>query len=331
MANLAQIQEIFWSLVDPWQFMYLAASWFPGTVVRLIRDRKFGVLFSPSQLKDIWFSNFWDWFSPNLRQNAGVRVIPLLEGRTTGGLIVEEPVGPGIGGTVLELGAGNGNWVDIFSDKHLQSSQTDGVAATAEGSSGIEATEATATTTATHRGGGGGGEKKEAKRKSAREPVTRVWGVEPNRDQHAGLRRKIKQAGLEGVYEIVPVGIEDLNNPAKWDGQVEKGSVDCIVSILCLCSIPEPRDNIRELYSYLKKGGRWYVYEHVRRDEGWGMRAYQGFVNLFWPHFLGGCQLCRPTEQWLREAGPWEKVDVGHPLEEQWHHTLPHILGVFTK
>ncbi|KAK8125599.1 methyltransferase [Apiospora kogelbergensis] len=326
MALLAQIQEIFLSLINPWQFMYLAASWFPGTVIRLVRDRKFGVLLSPSQLKDIWFSNFWDWFAPRLRLNAGVRVIPLLEGRTTGGLVVEEPAGPGIGGTILELGAGNGNWVDIFSDKYLEQSRAGG-AATADGSSGVEVVD---TTLATHRGGGAGSEKKENK-KNAREPVTRVYGVEPNRDLHANLRRKAKEAGLEGVYEIVPVGIEDLDNPAKWGGKVEKGSVDCIVSILCLCSIPEPRDNIRELYGYLKKGGRWYVYEHVRRDEGWGMRAYQSFVNLFWPHFLGGCQLCRPTEQWLREAGPWEKIDVGHPLEEEWHHTLPHILGVFTK
>ncbi|KAK8048729.1 S-adenosyl-L-methionine-dependent methyltransferase [Apiospora phragmitis] len=327
MATLAQIQEIFLSFLNPWQFMFFAASWFPGTVVRLVRDGKFGVLLSPSQLKDAWFSNFWDWFAPRLRLNAGPRVIPLLEGRTTGGRIVEEPVGPGIGGTVIEIGAGSGNWVDIFSNKHLVQQQGQIAGAAAEvSSSGAEAVETGGT--ATQRGGGGG---EKGPTKSAREAITRVYGVEPNRDQHTSLRRKVKEAGLEGVYTIVPVGIEDLDNPAKWDGKVEKGSADCIVSILCLCSIPEPRENLRELYGYLKKGGRWYVYEHVKRDEGWGMRAYQAFVNIAWPHFLGGCQLCRPTEQWLREAGPWEKIDVGHPLDEQWHHTLPHILGVFTK
>ncbi|KAK8042200.1 S-adenosyl-L-methionine-dependent methyltransferase [Apiospora rasikravindrae] len=320
MAILAQIQEILLSLVNPWQFMFLAASWFPGTVVRLVRDGNFGVLLSPSRLKEAWFSNFWDWFAPRLRLNAGVRVIPLLEGRTTGGRVVEEPAGPGIGGTIIEIGAGSGNWVDVFSDKPLGQQA-------AVGSSGAEMRETTTDTT-THRGGT---EKTQKKKSSARKPITRVYGVEPNRDQHAALRRNIKAAGLEGVYEIVPVGIEHLDDPTRWDGRVEKGSVDCIVSVLCLCSIPEPRENLRELYGYLKKGGRWYVYEHVRRDEGWGMRAYQAFVNLFWPHFLGGCQLCRPTEQWLREAGPWEKIDVGHPQDEEWHHTLPHILGVFTK
>lgn len=268
MAILAQLQEILLSFINPWQFMFMAASWFPGTIARLVRDGKFGVLLSPSQLKDAWFSNFWDWFAPNLRLKAGVRVIPLLEGRTTGGRVVEEPVGPGIGGTVIEIGAGSGNWVDIFSDKYLQPT----VAAAAEGGGSSSGAEVVGTV-ATQRGGEG--EKKKTKR-SAREPVTRVYGVEPNRDQHASLRRKVKEAGLEGVYEIVPVGIEDLGDVAKWGGRVEKGGVDCIVSVLCLCSIPALRENIRELFGYLKKGGRWYVYEHVRRDEGWGMRAYQG-------------------------------------------------------
>ncbi|KAG4218079.1 hypothetical protein PC116_g33441, partial [Phytophthora cactorum] len=161
--------------------------------------------------------------------------------------------------------------------------------------------------------------------------ITRVYGVEPNRDQHPALRRAIAKAGLEDVYRIVPVGIEDLDDATKWDGRVEKGSVDCIVSILCLCSIPDPEKNIGELYQYLKKGGRWYVYEHVRCEHSWYMRAYQGLLNLFWPHMIGGCQLNRQTEKTLREAGPWEKIDVGQPPIEPWYQVVPHILGVFTK
>lgn len=29
-------------------------------------------------------------------------------------------IGPGIGGVCIEIGAGSGFWVDIFSDKHLK-------------------------------------------------------------------------------------------------------------------------------------------------------------------------------------------------------------------
>ncbi|KAI5927468.1 S-adenosyl-L-methionine-dependent methyltransferase [Camillea tinctor] len=163
--------------------------------------------------------------------------------------------------------------------------------------------------------------------------VQRVYGVEPNPDQHAALRRAVRRAGLEDVYEIVPVGIEDLQGAKgkKWEGGIEKGSVDCIVSILCLCSIPDPEANIKELYSYLKPGGRWYAYEHVRAEYSWYMRLYQRFLNLFWPHLIGGCLLCRPTEKTLREAGPWSRIDVGQPPAEQWFHCVPHIAGVFTK
>ncbi|KAI1085190.1 S-adenosyl-L-methionine-dependent methyltransferase [Whalleya microplaca] len=161
--------------------------------------------------------------------------------------------------------------------------------------------------------------------------VERVFGVEPNAESAAKLRRAVEGAGLADVYTIVPVGVEDLEDGKKWDGRVEKGSVDCIVSVLCLCSIPEPERNIRELYGYLKKGGRWYVYEHVRCEYSWYMRAYQRFVNLFWPHFIGGCLLCRQTGKTLAEAGPWADIDVGQPQAEPWHKCLPHIMGVYTK
>jgi hypothetical protein len=59
------------------------------------------------------------------------------------------------------------------------------------------------------------------------------------------------------------------------DKSIKKESVDCIVSILCLCSILEPEKNIAELYGLLKKGGLWYLYEHVRTRDGLFMRLYQ--------------------------------------------------------
>ncbi|KAH6652975.1 methyltransferase [Truncatella angustata] len=293
MSFLTHLYEVLSGLLDPWIFMGLSGSWIPQTVTTLIKTRQIDVLLSPSKFQDAWFGNFWGWAGPNVKLGAEKRVIPLLEGRTKGGQIVQYPTGPGIEGVCIEIGAGSGFWVDIFSNKHLDKTATG--------------------------------------QESARKKVTRVYGVEPNRDQHVKLRQHIAQAGLEDVYEIVPVGIEDLNDPSKWGSKVEKESVDCIVSILCLCGIPQPQDNLKEIYGYLKKGGRWYVYEHVRADRNWGIRIYQAFVNLFWPNFLGGCQLCRPTEQWLREVGPWAKIDVGQPVDEPWYQVVPHMLGVYTK
>src|SRR6185295_6722012 len=91
--------------------------------------------------------------------------------------------------------------------------------------------------------------------------VTKVYGVEPNEQSHQALQQRVREAGLQDVYEVVPVGIEDMAGGAaeskKWDGRIEPESVDAIVTILCLCSIPEPVKNIGLLYGYLKKGGKW--------------------------------------------------------------------------
>ena len=72
----------------------------------------------------------------------------------------------------------------------------------------------------------------------------------------------------------VPVG--KLSSVTRYEETgVQKGSVDAIVSLLCLCSIPEPDRNIKELHSYLKPGGRWYLYEHVAIKGYRPMQLYQ--------------------------------------------------------
>jgi hypothetical protein len=54
--------------------------------------------------------------------------------------------------------------------------------------------------------------------------------------------------------------------------------------VLCLCSIPDPAENIALLYKCLKPGGRWYVFEHVVAfpEQGRFMALYQGasYISL---------------------------------------------------
>lgn len=113
--------------------------------------------------------------------------------------------------------------------------------------------------------------------------VTRVYGVEPNLESAAVLRRRVAEAGVEGKYEVVPTGVEELLR--REGGRLE---VDCVVSVLCLCSIPDPEANIKVIAGCLARGGRWYVYEHVRVEGcGVGMRLYQReFSGLFLPFFF---------------------------------------------
>ncbi|KAK0727012.1 S-adenosyl-L-methionine-dependent methyltransferase [Lasiosphaeria miniovina] len=293
----------------PWRFMIASTTFLPGTLASAVLAGEWRTLLSWNRLQSAWFGRFWGWAGPLVRMSAEENVVPLLEGRVTGGRIVERSAAHarGVGGTVLEIGPGSGNWVSIFSDRYLSS--TGSSTSTSASLSNPNPDTAAAP--------------------GSRGKVTRVFGVEPNAGVHAELRAKIVAAGLEDVYEIVPVGIQDLAS----SGRVPLESVDCIVTVMCLCSIPDPQLNIKELYGYLKPGGRWFVYEHVKcsHSQSWVVDAYQGFMNLIWPPFIGGCQLRRDTGKWIKEAGPWSNVDLTAPHGQPWFHVLPHVIGILTK
>jgi hypothetical protein len=56
-----------------------------------------------------------------------------------------------------------------------------------------------------------------------------------------------------------------------------------------------------------------------------------GAINLIWPHFFNGCDLCRPTDEWLLQAGKWDKVELKAGVGEGKFDTVPHVLGTLTK
>ncbi|KAG9232894.1 S-adenosyl-L-methionine-dependent methyltransferase [Amylocarpus encephaloides] len=159
-----------------------------------------------------------------------------------------------------------------------------------------------------------------------KENITRIYGVEPNVDHHPRLKEKITEAGLQDKYVIVPLGIQDLGE--KW---VKRGTVDSVVTIQCLCSIPRPREMIEDLYGYIKEGGNWVLYEHVKVKEGRWVGSYQSLINIIWPHFLGGCSLTRDIENWLKVTGSWSKVDLFQPIAEPEYQVIPHLKGVLVK
>jgi len=227
-------------LLEPWIFLGLSLSYLPGTITRLIREGDWSYFTNFDKFSFAWFGNFWTWAGPMVRQGAEARVGPLLQGRVRSGAIVPaaDAVSTGVGGTVIEIGPGSGMWASIFADKYV---------GTEEGMKGQQ-------------------------KNGERTRVNKVYGIEPSPAHHAALAKRAKDAGLEDRYEIVPVGIESITPEL-----IKKESVDAIVTVLCLCSIPEPEKNIRELYTYLKPGGKWFVYEHVitHKPQGPFMRIYQ--------------------------------------------------------
>jgi SAM-dependent methyltransferase len=178
--------------------------------------------------------------------------------------------------------------------------------------------------------------------------ITKVYGVEPNIDLHKYLREKVKASGLTDVYEIVPCGVEDVVELKKHG--IVLGSIDTVLSIQVLCSVPDLDEMLRRLYALMKPGGQFVVYEHVKSKDvvsvmvqsmfapslivpfrcWWSQRADIGVIdlyNIFWPLFIGNCHLNRNTQQSIMQAGDWGKIELTGPTSEDAWAVFPRIHG----
>ena len=95
--------------------------------------------------------------------------------------------------------------------------------------------------------------------------IDRIYGVEPNVDLHDALRSSVKEHGLSDVYTIIPCGVE------KWEKLREYGiepeTIDTVIDVSVLCSVPKPAVLVKGLFRLLKPGGQMIVFEHVRSQD----------------------------------------------------------------
>jgi len=162
-----------------------------------------------------------------------------------------------------------------------------------------------------------------------RSKVTKVYGVEPNKEMHPVLREQISRCKLEDIYHIVPCGVDQLPNE-----HITPGSIDSILCVRVLCSIPEPRKTLKKLYDLLKPGGQMLVLEHHALSPNETMSLHwvlQGLYSLVWPSLLGGCELTRPTPKWLWEAGHWSTIKLNPVKDYTGYEVNPDITGHLVK
>ncbi|KAF2719772.1 S-adenosyl-L-methionine-dependent methyltransferase [Polychaeton citri CBS 116435] len=164
--------------------------------------------------------------------------------------------------------------------------------------------------------------------KASNPEISKIYGVEPNAGMHGELKENARKHGLDGIYEVIGCGAEELATKAG----LQKNSVDTIITVQCLCSIPGPQNNIKELFPLLKPGGKWLVYEHIKTKYDTDFVGYwQRLINVIWPTFFNGCDICRPTDEWLLTAGEWEQVNLKPGQSEGPYDTVPHVVGTLTK
>ena len=95
--------------------------------------------------------------------------------------------------------------------------------------------------------------------------VEKVYGVEPVASLHAALRLSIKENKMNDIYQIVPCSVEDETQMERYG--IAPGTIDTIISIQVLCSVPHPQATMKSLYNLLKPGGQLIIYEHVQNKD----------------------------------------------------------------
>lgn len=157
-----------------------------------------------------------------------------------------------------------------------------------------------------------------------RTKVTVYVALEPNEHMHKEIKRNANGAGFieeDGTLLIIPHGAESSGLLTSALGGLN--TVDTIISVLTLCTVPEPEKTIDVLVKdVLKPGGKFLYYEHVRshrKDVAW----WQWFWTPLWKLAFDGCCLDRPTDQWLEKVGVWESKDLwckdGEEENLWWH------------
>ncbi|KAF2016974.1 hypothetical protein BU24DRAFT_420017 [Aaosphaeria arxii CBS 175.79] len=179
--------------------------------------------------------------------------------------------------------------------------------------------------------------------------ITAAYGAEPAADLHPKLISTAEKVGFAGgKYHALLCGAEPeslipalhkngLLATAKSGtgggaaGNSAAGSevFDEICSVRVLCGVPRPRETVKGLYELLKPGGRLVVCEHVVNQRSAFARGMQMlYMLLGWSFFMGGCELQRDTERFLREAGEWERVEIEQVGSMD---TIPYIVGELFK
>ena len=77
---------------------------------------------------------------------------------------------------------------------------------------------------------------------------------------------------------------------------------DTVLSGLVFCSVPDPRQGLREVRRVLRPDGQLRMLEHVRATRAWKARL-QDLLQPAWTRVTGGCHPNRETERAVEAAG----------------------------
>lgn len=162
--------------------------------------------------------------------------------------------------------------------------------------------------------------------------VTKYVALEPNALMHNDIRRAAEAAGFTeaaGTFILLSCGAEDTTTILTSLGSYQP--VDTLVSLLTLCSLPEPQETIKSLATEaLRPGGQLLFIEHVQNPQS-HIARWQSFWSPLWALAFDGCRLDRPTHLWIQQVGGWANEELTEVDGEDKDHLFWHSIGKFVK
>lgn len=123
--------------------------------------------------------------------------------------------------------------------------------------------------------------------------VTGVVGLDPHTAELPALSERIARARFP---------VERVALRADGELPFDAGRFDCVVTTWTLCSIPDAPRALAEMRRVLKPGGRYVFVEHGRAPTP-GAARWQDRLNPLWRRVAGGCNMNRPIDRLVAEAG----------------------------
>ena len=173
-----------------------------------------------------------------------------------------------------------------------------------------------------------------------RNRVTKYIALEPNTNMHPLLRSAANAAGFneaDGTLLILSCGAEDTETIVSAVRSGGQTTVDTLISILTLCSVPSPQATASSLVcDVLKPGGQLLFYEHVlshRTDIAW----WQRFWAPVWEVATDGCRIDRPSHLWLEQVSTdegmsvWKEKNTWKKEGEDEETLFGHVAGKFIR
>jgi len=122
-----------------------------------------------------------------------------------------------------------------------------------------------------------------------------VTAIEPSLPM---LKKAQKKASEDANINFLNYGVCD----PELNQLIKENSIDYVVSMLVLCTIPDPEKALAQFKRWLKPEGKLIILEHIHSAHSRNKKI-QNFVNPAWRAFADGCNLNRNTDQLILEAG----------------------------